>query len=74
MAHSVKRPVAKKKATPMEMPVVSFAETKEWSVWLASRHHSSIGAWVKIAKKASGQASITYAEALEVALAWGWID
>jgi hypothetical protein len=71
---TVKRPVAKKKATPMKMLVVSFAETEEWSAWLASRHHSSIGVWIKIAKKASEQASITYAEALDVALAWGWID
>jgi uncharacterized protein YdeI (YjbR/CyaY-like superfamily) len=70
----VERPAAKKKATPMEMPVLSFAETEEWSAWLASRHHSSTGVWVKIAKKASGRASITYAEALDVALAWGWID
>jgi uncharacterized protein YdeI (YjbR/CyaY-like superfamily) len=54
--------------------VVSFAETAEWSAWLKSRHHSSTGVWMKIAKKASGHASITYAEALEVALAWGWID
>ncbi len=65
---------AKKKSTPMDMPVVSFAETEEWSAWLASRHHSSSGVWIKIAKKASAHASITYAEALEVALAWGWID
>jgi hypothetical protein len=54
---TVERPVAKKKATPMEMPVVSFAETEEWSAWLASRHHSSTGVWVKIAEKASGQAA-----------------
>ncbi len=68
------RPVAKKKATPKEMPVVSFADTEEWSAWLASRHRSSSGVWIKIAKKVSGHASITYAEALDVALAWGWID
>lgn len=71
---TVKRSVAKKRATPMELLVVSFAETEEWSAWLASRHDSSLGVWVKIAKKVSGQASITYAEALDVALAWGWID
>jgi len=71
---TLERPVAEKKATPTEMPVVSFAATEEWSAWLASRHHSSIGVWMKIAKKASGHASITYAEALDVALAWGWID
>lgn len=69
-----KRPVARKKPTPMEMPVISFAETEEWSAWLAARHHTSSGVWIKIAKKGSGQASITYAQALEVALASGWID
>jgi len=69
----VKRPATRKKATPKEMPVVSFAGTEEWSAWLASRHQSN-GVWIKIAKKVSGQASVTYAEALDVALAWGWID
>jgi uncharacterized protein YdeI (YjbR/CyaY-like superfamily) len=69
-----RRLVAKKKAKPTEMPVVSFADAEEWSAWLASRHRSSRGVWLKIAKKASNTTSITYAEALEVALAWGWID
>jgi uncharacterized protein YdeI (YjbR/CyaY-like superfamily) len=71
---TVERAVVKKKPTPTEMPVISFAETEEWSVWLATRHQSASGIWIKIAKKESGHASITYAEALEVALAWGWID
>ena len=71
---TVKRSVAKKAATPPEMPVISFAETADWSAWLASRHHSSTGVWIKIAKKASSHTSITYPEALDVALAWGWID
>jgi uncharacterized protein YdeI (YjbR/CyaY-like superfamily) len=70
---TAKRPVAKKKETaPTEM--VSFADAEEWSAWLASHHQSSRGVWLKIAKKASKTTSITYAEALEVALAWGWID
>jgi len=70
---TAKRPVAKKKeANPTEM--VSFADAEEWSAWLASRHQSSLGVWLKIAKKASNTTSITYAAALEVALAWGWID
>jgi len=63
-----------KKAIPTEVPVVSFADAGEWSAWLASRHTSSRGVWLKIAKKTSGTASVTYAEALEVALIWGWID
>ena len=40
----------------------------------ASYHLSSRGIWLKIAKKTSGSASVTYAQALEVALIWGWID
>jgi uncharacterized protein YdeI (YjbR/CyaY-like superfamily) len=67
-------PVAKKKATSRELPVIAFADTEEWSAWLASHHRSASGVWVKIAKKASGRASITHAEALDAALAWGWID
>ncbi len=65
---------AKKKSTTAEIPVLSFADQQAWSVWLKSRHPSSRGVWLKIAKKASGNASVTYAEALEVALVWGWID
>jgi uncharacterized protein YdeI (YjbR/CyaY-like superfamily) len=45
-----------------------------WSKWLASHHASSPGVWMKIAKKGSKSASVTYAEALDVALSWGWID
>lgn len=68
-----RRPVAKNAATT-ESPVVSFADAGAWSTWLASFHLSSPGVWLKIAKKTSGNASVSYAEALEVALLWGWID
>ncbi len=63
-----------KRAVPKEMPVVSFADAEAWSTWLASHHQSSLGVSLKIAKKDSSKTSISYAEALEVALAWGWID
>jgi uncharacterized protein YdeI (YjbR/CyaY-like superfamily) len=62
------------KSTDRRLGVVSFADAEAWSAWLTSRHQSSPGVWLKIAKKASNTRSITYAEALEVALAWGWID
>jgi len=55
------------------LPVLSFATTAAWSKWLAA-HHASRGVWLKIAKKAASSASITYAQAIDVALAWGWID
>ena len=61
--------------TPKADPeVVSFADAAAWSTWLTSHHGSSRGVWLKIAKKGSRAASVTYAEALEVALTWGWID
>src|SRR5580704_7628732 len=62
-------------ATPTdELPVLSFADTHAWSRWLASHHASSRGVWIKIGKKGSKSKSVTYAGALEVGLAWGWID
>jgi uncharacterized protein YdeI (YjbR/CyaY-like superfamily) len=57
-----------------DLPVISFATTRAWSAWLAAHHQSSLGLWMKIAKKGSQQSSIAYVQALEIALAWGWID
>ncbi len=58
---------------PLE-PLLSFATARAWSQWLATHHASSRGLWMRIAKKGTDSASITYAEALDGALAWGWID
>src|SRR5689334_9500686 len=57
-----------------DLPVVSFATASAWSEWLKKHHASSRGVWLKLAKKGSGATSLTYPAALEVALAWGWID
>ncbi|WPB78466.1 YdeI/OmpD-associated family protein [Archangium violaceum] len=65
---------ATKKAPAEEPPIIPFAKPRDWADWLARNHASSRGLWVKLAKKDSGIESITYAQALEVALAWGWID
>src|SRR5688572_8954467 len=46
----------------------------EWRAWLSSNHETKSGAWLRIAKKNSGMASITISEALDVALCYGWID
>ncbi|HKE13421.1 MAG TPA: YdeI/OmpD-associated family protein, partial [Kofleriaceae bacterium] len=51
-----------------------FRDRRAWADWLATSHASSRGVWMKLAKKGAGIASITYEEAIEVALAWGWID
>jgi uncharacterized protein YdeI (YjbR/CyaY-like superfamily) len=59
---------------PKDLPAVSFATTRAWSAWLEANHSSARGVWLKLAKKGSSSTSLTYPAALEVALAWGWID
>jgi uncharacterized protein YdeI (YjbR/CyaY-like superfamily) len=46
----------------------------EWERWLAERAEDTSGIWLKIAKQGVGVTTVTYAEALDVALCWGWID
>ncbi len=55
-------------------PVLPFASREEFARWLDETHASSDGIWIKYAKKASGIPSIVHAEALDVALRYGWID
>jgi uncharacterized protein YdeI (YjbR/CyaY-like superfamily) len=59
---------------PTEMPILPFESKKKWADWLAKQHDKSTGVWLKLAKKATGIPSVTYAEALDVALCYGWID
>ena len=56
------------------LPVIPFADAAAWEAWLDANHATSKGLWLKLAKKGSGIASVTYAEALDVALCFGWID
>jgi uncharacterized protein YdeI (YjbR/CyaY-like superfamily) len=53
---------------------VPFASRKEWEWWLRKNHSKTDGVWIKFAKKKSGIQTVTYEEALEVALCYGWID
>jgi uncharacterized protein YdeI (YjbR/CyaY-like superfamily) len=57
-----------------QLPIVQFADTAAWNKWLEEHHAASPGVWLKIAKKASGIATVNHAEALEEALCYGWID
>jgi uncharacterized protein YdeI (YjbR/CyaY-like superfamily) len=47
---------------------------EEWRKWLAANYMSDTGVWIKFAKKASGITTVTYDEALDEALCYGWID
>ena len=51
-----------------------FSSREAWENFLEERHASSDGLWLKLAKKGSGIESVTYAQAVEVALCYGWID
>jgi uncharacterized protein YdeI (YjbR/CyaY-like superfamily) len=63
-----------RKSTATDLPVLLFPDTKALSAWLEKHHAASPGIWLRIAKKGFGVDSVTYAEALEVALLYGWID
>lgn len=58
---------------PADLPVKPFKDAAAFEKWL-EKNASAAGLWLKIAKKDSGIASVTYAEALDVALCYGWID
>lgn len=59
---------------PTDLPILPFENKKKWAEWLAKQHDKSAGVWLKLGKRASGLASITYEEALDAALCYGWLD
>lgn len=60
--------------TKSHLPILEFRDPQAWAAWLERNHASSDGLWVKFAKKGSNITTVTYAEALEEALCYGWID
>jgi uncharacterized protein YdeI (YjbR/CyaY-like superfamily) len=54
--------------------VVAFESPQAFEAWLKKHHGDEPGVWVKFAKKGTGIPSVTLAEAIEVALCFGWID
>jgi uncharacterized protein YdeI (YjbR/CyaY-like superfamily) len=62
------------KAVKPDLPVLTFTSPKEFTSWLAKHHKVSLGFWMRLFKINSGVPTITYAEALDVALCYGWID
>lgn len=60
--------------TLKDLPIIAFQSQEEWRAWLATQHTQSPGLWIRLYKKGSTQPSITYAEALDEALCYGWID
>jgi uncharacterized protein YdeI (YjbR/CyaY-like superfamily) len=56
------------------MKTIGFTSSREFRAWLAKNHGRSEGIWLRIYKKDSGVATVTYAQALDQALCYGWID
>src|SRR5438270_9393875 len=79
-ANAAKKQTARKPGTaivakkPAQDEARLFKYPSAWSAWLDKNHHNSNGVWLRLAKKNSCLKSVTYAEALETALCYGWID
>jgi uncharacterized protein YdeI (YjbR/CyaY-like superfamily) len=56
------------------LPIMSFETQQDWEAWLKENHAETKGIWLKIAKKEAPTSSVSYAEALDSALCFGWID
>ena len=59
------------KAEPL---VVSFPSREAWWAWLSEHHADPVGVWLRLERKREGSAPLTHPEALEAAIAHGWID
>lgn len=55
-------------------PLLEFADRDGWAAWLEVNHDAAAGTWLKFAKKGAPRATVSQAEAIEVALCFGWID
>ena len=62
------------KKAKRDLPVIAFKSQQAWDAWLTSPAARSKGLWLKLAKKSSGIASVSRAEAIDTALCHGWID
>jgi uncharacterized protein YdeI (YjbR/CyaY-like superfamily) len=67
------KPVGQRPALPPQA-ILLFPGQKAWETWLEANRKTSTGIWLRLAKKGSAIQSVSYAEALEVALCYGWID
>lgn len=59
---------------PTDLEIIFFETPEKWRAWLDKHHTQDHGVWLRMYKKASGVKSINYAEALDEALCYGWID
>lgn len=60
--------------TPRDLLILELASHQDWERWLDANHGSSPGVWLKLAKKGAPARTVARAEAVELALCYGWID
>lgn len=58
----------------MHSPTFTFANQEDWEAWLEANAETVPGVWLRIAKRSAEQSTVSYAQALESALCYGWID
>jgi uncharacterized protein YdeI (YjbR/CyaY-like superfamily) len=56
------------------LPILGFPNREALEAWLEKEGRSSQGIWLRLAKKETGIASVSKAEAIDAALCFGWID
>jgi uncharacterized protein YdeI (YjbR/CyaY-like superfamily) len=56
------------------LPIIPFQFQQDWERWLEDNHAESEGLWLKMAKKASGIPTVSFNDAIDVAICFGWID
>src|SRR6478609_9355706 len=62
------------KIVSMELEILQFGTQQNWESWLEKNHRQQDGVWLKFAKNNSGETTVTYGEAVETGLCYGWID
>lgn len=62
------------RSAPAVLPVLLFARAEDWAAWLEAHHTTAPGVWLRLARKGAAPRSLTYAEAVDAALCYGWID
>ena len=54
--------------------IIECASAWQWEQWLAAQHDAATEVWLRLARKGASRVTVTRADALEVALCYGWID
>lgn len=64
----------KSQKKPTTLPTQLFERQRDWATWLKNNYNTSTGLWLQLAKKNTDAQSVSYDEAIEIALCYGWID